>query len=91
MCAPVRHESVLPSLCTRLIQLACPTSHGVSLTRRHLHSLTPSLLTCSFGFKGNAAQITYISRANATRLKLIHGDGDTFSDVLTLISEYEGS
>ncbi|KAK6839509.1 hypothetical protein PG987_005375 [Apiospora arundinis] len=39
---------------------------------------------------GNAAQITYISRANATRLKLIHGDGDTFSDVLTLISEYEG-
>ncbi|KAK7973405.1 hypothetical protein PG996_007632 [Apiospora saccharicola] len=39
---------------------------------------------------GNAAQISYISRANATRLKLIHGDGDTFSDVLTLISEYEG-
>ncbi|KAK6858712.1 hypothetical protein PG995_005276 [Apiospora arundinis] len=39
---------------------------------------------------GNAAQISYISRANATRLKLIHGDGDTFSEVLTLISEYEG-
>ncbi|KAK8023603.1 hypothetical protein PG993_011669 [Apiospora rasikravindrae] len=39
---------------------------------------------------GNAAQISYISRANVTRLKLIHGDGDTFSDVLTLISEYEG-
>ncbi|KAK7928854.1 hypothetical protein PG985_005852 [Apiospora marii] len=38
----------------------------------------------------NAAQISYISRANATRLKLIHGDGDTFSEVLTLISEYEG-
>ncbi|KAK8074272.1 C6 finger domain-containing protein [Apiospora phragmitis] len=39
---------------------------------------------------GNAAQISYISRANATPLQLIHGDGDTFSDVLTLISEYEG-
>ncbi|KAK8070455.1 hypothetical protein PG997_010658 [Apiospora hydei] len=39
---------------------------------------------------GNAAQISYISRTNVTRLKLIHGDGDTFSDVLTLISEYEG-
>ncbi|KAK6857623.1 hypothetical protein PG995_006450 [Apiospora arundinis] len=39
---------------------------------------------------GNAAQISYISRANATRLKLVHGDGATFSDVLTLISEYEG-
>ncbi|KAI1080499.1 hypothetical protein F5B20DRAFT_101086 [Whalleya microplaca] len=34
--------------------------------------------------------INYLSRAHTVKLKLIQGDGDTFSDVLTLINEYEG-
>lgn len=39
---------------------------------------------------GNGAPINYLSRANPTKLKLIQGDGEVFSDVLTLISDYEG-
>ncbi|KAI0012038.1 hypothetical protein F4779DRAFT_626165 [Xylariaceae sp. FL0662B] len=34
--------------------------------------------------------INYLSRAHSVKLKLIQGDGDTISDVLTLINEYEG-
>ncbi|OTB07354.1 hypothetical protein M426DRAFT_249974 [Hypoxylon sp. CI-4A] len=39
---------------------------------------------------GNIAPINYLSKAHSVKLKLIQGDGDTFSDVLTLINEYEG-
>ncbi|KAI0130572.1 hypothetical protein BJ170DRAFT_319613 [Xylariales sp. AK1849] len=39
---------------------------------------------------GNPVPINYLSKANAAKLKLIHGDGDAFSDVLTLINKYEG-
>ncbi|ROW07113.1 hypothetical protein VPNG_07366 [Cytospora leucostoma] len=39
---------------------------------------------------GNGAHINYLSRAASTRLRLIQGDGEAFSDVLSLISEYEG-
>lgn len=39
---------------------------------------------------GNGAHINYLSRASSTRLKLIQGDGEVFSDVLSLIGEYEG-
>ncbi|KUI57024.1 hypothetical protein VP1G_04368 [Cytospora mali] len=39
---------------------------------------------------GNGAHINYLSRATSTRLKLIQGDGEVFSDVLSLIGDYEG-
>ncbi|ORY67438.1 uncharacterized protein BCR38DRAFT_325302, partial [Pseudomassariella vexata] len=39
---------------------------------------------------GNAVPINYLSKVNAAKLKLIQGDGDTFSDVLSLINDYEG-
>ncbi|KAI8627040.1 hypothetical protein F5Y19DRAFT_186381 [Xylariaceae sp. FL1651] len=39
---------------------------------------------------GNTIPINYLSKAHAVKLKLIQGDGDTFSDVLGLINEYEG-
>lgn len=39
---------------------------------------------------GNGAHINYLSRASSTRLNLIQGDGEVFSDVLSLIGEYEG-
>ncbi|KAK7743779.1 hypothetical protein SLS53_003798 [Cytospora paraplurivora] len=39
---------------------------------------------------GNGAQINYLSRAASTRLRLIQGDAEVFSDVLSLIREYEG-
>ncbi|KAI1263384.1 hypothetical protein F5Y18DRAFT_127176 [Xylariaceae sp. FL1019] len=39
---------------------------------------------------GNNVPINYLTKAQAARLKLIQGDGDTFSDVLGLITEYEG-
>lgn len=39
---------------------------------------------------GNSVPINYLARANAGKLKLIHGDTETFTDVLTLINEYEG-
>ncbi|KAK9777276.1 hypothetical protein AB5N19_02310 [Seiridium cardinale] len=39
---------------------------------------------------GNQAPINYLARNNVGKLKLIHGDTETFSDVLTLINEYEG-
>lgn len=39
---------------------------------------------------GNGAHINYLARANSTRLKLIQGDGEVFSDVLGLIGDYEG-
>ncbi|KAI1324950.1 hypothetical protein F5Y16DRAFT_423490 [Xylariaceae sp. FL0255] len=40
--------------------------------------------------EGNPNPINYLSKAQNSRLRLIHGDGDTFSDVLGLINEYEG-
>ncbi|KAI1327010.1 hypothetical protein F5Y16DRAFT_373011 [Xylariaceae sp. FL0255] len=40
--------------------------------------------------EGNQIPINYLSKAQTSRLRLIHGDGDTFSDVLGLINEYEG-
>ncbi|KAI1339264.1 hypothetical protein F5Y15DRAFT_83470 [Xylariaceae sp. FL0016] len=43
-----------------------------------------------FYFHRNAIPINYLSKTHATKLKLIQGDSDTFSDVLTLVSEYEG-
>ncbi|KAK7715386.1 hypothetical protein SLS64_004086 [Diaporthe eres] len=39
---------------------------------------------------GNGAHINYLARSNSTRLKLIQGDGEVFSDVLGLIGDYEG-
>ncbi|KAI3327167.1 hypothetical protein HD806DRAFT_520114 [Xylariaceae sp. AK1471] len=39
---------------------------------------------------GNSVPINYLSKSLALKLKLIQGDGDTFSDVLGLINEYEG-
>ncbi|KAJ8125083.1 hypothetical protein O1611_g8557 [Lasiodiplodia mahajangana] len=38
----------------------------------------------------NSAPINYLSRSLAVKLKLIQGDSETFSDVLSLINEYEG-
>jgi hypothetical protein len=40
--------------------------------------------------QGNSVPINYLSKSLAVKLKLIQGDGDTFSDVLGLINEYEG-
>ncbi|KAI0403593.1 hypothetical protein F4802DRAFT_287601 [Xylaria palmicola] len=40
--------------------------------------------------EGNTVPINYLSRSLALKLKLIQGDSDTFSDVLTLINDYEG-
>ncbi|KAI1766098.1 hypothetical protein GGR53DRAFT_519176 [Hypoxylon sp. FL1150] len=37
-----------------------------------------------------SAPINYLSKAHPVKLNLIQGDSDTFSDVLTLINEYEG-
>ncbi|KAI1771667.1 hypothetical protein F4818DRAFT_199637 [Hypoxylon cercidicola] len=37
-----------------------------------------------------SAPINYLSKAHPVKLKLIQGDSDTFSDVLTLVNEYEG-
>ncbi|KAI0109401.1 hypothetical protein F4776DRAFT_657209 [Hypoxylon sp. NC0597] len=37
-----------------------------------------------------SAPINYLSKAHQVKLKLIQGDSDTFSDVLTLVNEYEG-
>ncbi|CAJ2503582.1 Uu.00g109760.m01.CDS01 [Anthostomella pinea] len=39
---------------------------------------------------GNTIPINYLSKSHAAKLKLLQGDGDTFSDVLTLVSDYEG-
>lgn len=39
---------------------------------------------------GTGTPINYLSKANPARLKLIQGDPEVFSDVLTLISDYEG-
>ncbi|KAI8957096.1 hypothetical protein F5Y11DRAFT_340895 [Daldinia sp. FL1419] len=39
---------------------------------------------------GTIAPINYLSKAHPVKLKLIQGDSDTFSDVLTLVNEYEG-
>lgn len=39
---------------------------------------------------GNEAPINYLSRVNCSRLGLIQGDYETFSDVLSLINDYEG-
>lgn len=47
----------------------------------------PDMLT---NRQGNHVPINFLSKAHSTKLKLIQGDSDTFSDVLTLINEYEG-
>jgi hypothetical protein len=48
-------------------------------------------MCCSLtGGIGNQAPINYLARVNAGKLKLIQGDTETFTDVLTLINEYEG-
>ncbi|KAH8878529.1 hypothetical protein GQ53DRAFT_707142 [Thozetella sp. PMI_491] len=39
---------------------------------------------------GTTAPINYLARASLSQLRLIHGESDTFSDVLSLISDYEG-
>ncbi|KAJ1324300.1 hypothetical protein MN608_10361 [Microdochium nivale] len=39
---------------------------------------------------GKQLPINYLSRAQSSRLGLLQGDGESFSDVLTLIGEYEG-
>ncbi|KAI1495811.1 hypothetical protein F5X99DRAFT_402342 [Biscogniauxia marginata] len=39
---------------------------------------------------GNTVPINYLSKAHSVKLKLIQGDSESFSDVLTLINEYEG-
>ncbi|KAI1378919.1 hypothetical protein F4677DRAFT_352622 [Hypoxylon crocopeplum] len=48
------------------------------------------MLSCLLFSKCNIAPINYLSKAHSVKLKLIQGDGDTFSDVLTLVNEYEG-
>lgn len=40
--------------------------------------------------EGNSVPINYVSKSLSGKLKLIQGDGDTLSDVLGLINEYEG-
>ena len=40
--------------------------------------------------QGSHVPINFLSKAHSNKLKLIQGDPDTFSDVLTLINEYEG-
>lgn len=40
--------------------------------------------------EGNTVPINYLSRSLAVKLKLIQGDSETFSDILSLINEYEG-
>lgn len=40
--------------------------------------------------QGNVLQINYLVRARNERLKLIEGDPESFSDVLSLIDDYEG-
>ncbi|KAI2639452.1 hypothetical protein GGS21DRAFT_507749 [Xylaria nigripes] len=40
--------------------------------------------------EGNTVPINYFSKSLAVKLKLIQGDGGAFSDVLSLINEYEG-
>lgn len=40
--------------------------------------------------EGNTAPINYLSRSLGVKLKLIQGESDAFSDVLSLINEYEG-
>ncbi|KAI0600722.1 hypothetical protein F4775DRAFT_582626 [Biscogniauxia sp. FL1348] len=40
--------------------------------------------------QGNPVPINYLSKAHPVKLKLIQGDGESFSEVLTLINEYEG-
>ena len=40
--------------------------------------------------QGSHVLINFLSKAHSNKLKLIQGDPDTFSDVLTLINEYEG-
>ncbi|KAK0633721.1 hypothetical protein B0T14DRAFT_79585 [Immersiella caudata] len=39
---------------------------------------------------GNGAVINYLSKANANKLPLVSGDSETFSNVLSLINDYEG-
>jgi hypothetical protein len=50
-------------------------------------STSSSLLTSLAGPSGT---INYLLRPDAERLPLIAGDNDTFSELLDLMSEYEG-
>ncbi|KAI0020706.1 hypothetical protein F4780DRAFT_360963 [Xylariomycetidae sp. FL0641] len=38
----------------------------------------------------NYCPINYLSKSHSAKLKLIQGDGDTFTDALALVHEYEG-
>jgi hypothetical protein len=40
---------------------------------------------------GSVTQINYLARARSERLILIEGDSETFSDVLGMIDDYEGT
>jgi hypothetical protein len=40
---------------------------------------------------GPSGTINYLLKPNAERLPLIAGDGDTFTDILELMTEYEGT
>jgi hypothetical protein len=42
-------------------------------------------------FSGNGAVINYLSKANPNKLPLISGVSETFSNVLSLINDYEGT
>jgi hypothetical protein len=39
----------------------------------------------------SSSPINYLTRANPEKLRLIQGDGETLSELLSLISEYEGT
>jgi hypothetical protein len=41
--------------------------------------------------KGNGAPINYLSRASTSKLSLVQGGPETFSDVISLIDDYEGN
>lgn len=70
---------MLPSMCRYLCDHDSCTKHAAMLSDR--------LLT---GTAAKQTPINYFSRAQSGRLSLLQGDSDSFSDVLTLIGEYEG-
>ncbi len=67
---------------TFCLAVACLNEISMSL-RAASH---PSPLTWN---KRSTTPINYLSRASQAQLRLIHGDAETFSDVLSLIGEYE--
>jgi hypothetical protein len=54
------------------------------------HSLMLNQHTSLSGPQGPSGTINYLLRPDAERLPLIAGDNDTFSELLDLMSEYEG-